>query len=279
MAAAPPDIVPPRNVTVTRIVSFAVGAGLMAFAISRMRDPHRTALPFGTADLSSVRRQLAALPDSERALVVGYVRRSGGDVLPPKFADPDEPLTARTFAEAIALQRRFLAGQAVVDAQVAERRRVRDVALAPLRAALEVELVERAIVPRGRLWEIPGAEQSAYAGGTKQAIDDTPILVTTYRVRNAADRAMASLNGRVDVFRAADRHGPPGSGRLGMCFLDHRQSLSPGQTTDIRCANTDKRASADDSAYVAIPAADLVLEWTPMAIVFADGTSLEYRGD
>jgi hypothetical protein len=108
-------------VTLLRLLGVAAIAGLLVVGMTRRPDPHRTLLPIGTADLASVRSQLEALPDSERALVVAYVRRSGGDVLPPKFADPDEPLTARTFVDAIRLQRQFLRTQAVVDAEAAAR--------------------------------------------------------------------------------------------------------------------------------------------------------------
>jgi hypothetical protein len=263
--------------TLTRIVGFVIAAGLLALGIARTRDPHRTKLPFGTADLSSVQAQLDALPDSERVLVLGYVRRSRGDVLPPRFADPEAPLTARTFGEAIALQRRFLAAQAVVDAQVAARRRERAAALAPLRAVLQVEVAGRAIMSRGRAWQPAGWDTTAYGRAATQAIDDTPVLVTTYRVRNVGSLTVQSLQGQVEV-RAADR-GRGGLDRLSTCFLDHRESLAPGQSTEIRCAKTDVRASAKDSAYVAMPERDLVLDWMPRAIVFENGTSLAYTGD
>lgn len=266
-----------QNVTLTRVVSFAVVAGVLALGIARIRDPRRTPLPFGQRDLSSVQRQLDALPDSERALVVGYVQRSGGDLLPPKFADPDAPLTARTFGEAIALQRRFLAGQAVVDAQTAARRRARDAALAPLRAALEVELVGREIVPRERLYTRVGPDLGASEASAKRAIDDTPVLVTTFRLRNATRLTVDSLKGRVDV-RGPDR-GPPLFSMLTICFLDHRETLAPGQSTDIRCVNGSGSMSVRDSAYLATPERDIVLDWKPTAIMFADGTSLEYKGD
>jgi hypothetical protein len=262
--------------TLTRIVSFAAVVGLMALAVAKIRDPHRTKLPFGTTDLSSVQTRLDALPDSERALVLGYVRRSRGDVLPPKFADPSEALTARTFGEAIALQRRFLAGQAVRDAHMAARGKARDKTLAPLRAALELQLVGRAIVPRSRALQPAGLDQTAYAAlGTP--IDDRPTLVTTWRVQNVAGLTVESLRGYVDV-RDADQ-GPTAVGRLSICHFEHREPLTPGQSTEIRCAMTEVPASAGDSAYVGMPERDLVIDWTPTAIVFANGTSLEYTGN
>src|SRR3954470_15241381 len=70
-------------------------------------DPHHTKLPFGTTDLTSVEKDLRKLPVTERALVESYVKRSNGDVLSQQFADPEDALTARTFSEAIALQRKW----------------------------------------------------------------------------------------------------------------------------------------------------------------------------
>lgn len=113
-------------VTPTRLLVLAAVVGLIAVGVFRRPDPHRTLLPIGSTDLSSVRPQLEALPDSERVLVLEYVRRSGGDVLPPKLADPDEPLTARTFADAIALQRRFRAEHPMVDADGPRRATARE---------------------------------------------------------------------------------------------------------------------------------------------------------
>jgi hypothetical protein len=157
------------------------------------------------------------------------------------------------------------------------RRKARDKALAPLRAALEVQLVGRVIVPRDRMWQPAGSDDSAYGGAVKHAIDDVPILVTTYRVRNVTGLTVDSLRGYVDV-RAAGRD-PTGVGRLSSCYFAHGAPLAPGQSTEVRCADTAARASARDSAYVGMPARDLVIDWTPTAIAFANGTALAYTGD
>ena len=89
--------------SITRIFGVLGVVALLGYAIHRGQDPLRTALPFGTTDLSSVDVALQKLQADDRGLVEAYVKRSSGDVLTTKFADPDEPFTARTFAEAIAL--------------------------------------------------------------------------------------------------------------------------------------------------------------------------------
>jgi len=266
-------------VTVSRILGLSIAVGLLAVGVARSRDPRRTALPFGTTDLSSVQSKLDALPDSERALVVAYVKRSRGDVLPPKFADPDDPLTARTFGEAIDLQRRLLARQAEVDAKVAVRDREREAALQPLRAALEVEIVDRAIMPRGRALLAPGMEErvSVDGRGALQAIDDVPVVVTTYRLRNAASLAIDSVTGNVAIMPVGTRRSHLEA--LAMCWIDNKGTLAPGQSTEIRCSNLNRTASARDSAYVAMSPDEIELEWTPKSIAFGDGTSLTYSGD
>lgn len=264
--------------TPSRILVAAAVVAAVALSVARSRDPHRTKLPFGTTDLFSVRAQLRALPDSERVLVEGYVQRSRGDVLPEKFADPDDPLTARTFAEAIALQRRFLAARAVTVAQAEARARERDAKLAPLRAALEAEVAERVIVARELAALPPGPFLDEYRAGTKRAIDDTPVLVTTYRLRNVSGRSIDSVKVLVEVAGAADGAGPRAE-ILSYCFLERRQPLAPGQSDDYRCTDVNRTASGRDSAFAALPVAELVVRLTPRSIAFGDGTSLTYSGD
>ena len=67
---------------VKHVVGGLVAIALLAWFAHGLRDPLRTALPFGTTDLSSVQVQLRRLSPADRALVEAYVRRSHGDVLP-----------------------------------------------------------------------------------------------------------------------------------------------------------------------------------------------------
>jgi hypothetical protein len=66
---------------------------------------------------------------------------------------------------------------------------------------------------------------------------------------------------------------------LTMCVLNHREPLAPGQSAEISCVRSYEPMSARDSAYLATPEQDIVLDSRPTAIFFADGTSLEYEGD
>ncbi len=232
------------------------------------RDPRATALPFGTTDLSSVKANLDRLPKDEKDLVVAYVTRSRGDVMPANMADPDEPLTARTFAEAIKLQRDFLRKQAGDDAKAEARRADRDADLAPLRAAAEVTLVRREIVARQDLT----GPREAYRGGAKQAIDTRQVAVTTYRLRNTASQGIDSVTGNVTV-RKANRESNE-LGILNSCYIEHHEPLRTGESTEVHCANTNKSVSDADRRFIEMPESDFVIEWEPRSIRFNDGRTL-----
>lgn len=248
-------------------------AALIAWGVSVQRDPYRTALPLEVADLSPLAPQLGKLPAADRELVLGYLERSHGDVLPAKFADPDEPLTARTFAEAINLQKQFLDKQAGLMAKLKAREAEREAALAPLRAALDISLVKREIVPLGELVGqpllAPNARTKAALGGS----NDRPIMVSTYRLLNNSKAVgIQSLTANVRIRKAgSDRYA---LGELSSCYITHDRPIRSGESSEIRCANTNRAASEADRAYLAMPLDDLVIDWEPQRIRFNDGQEL-----
>src|SRR5579859_2891403 len=127
-----------------------VGAAAVAliFLAQYWRDPHHTALPVGSTDLAPLQAKLAKLPPNERELVEEYVQRSHGDVLPARFADPDNPLTARTFGDAIVLERQWRDKQNVQQASAARRSAERADELAPLRALVTANVAQRELLSR-----------------------------------------------------------------------------------------------------------------------------------
>lgn len=225
-----------------------------------LRKPYGTLLPMDVRDLSEVQPQLDRLGDDERALVLGYLKRSNGDVLPPAMADPDSPFTARTFGEAIELQKRFLREQAERDAVTAQRRAERDHLLEPLREALGLRLLRRELLSRDQALGI------ADTGGAKRADDGARVLVVTYRLSNASGRDIASAKGAVDVFDADGR-------RRTHCWLE-QDALEAFASTELRCGNAMRSADPDERAFAELPADSLRLEWEPAEIVFADGSRL-----
>ena len=261
--------------TLTRILAFAAFAGLIAWGAHRTFDPYRTQLPFGSTDLSSVQAKLDKLPAEDRQLVEDYVKRSNGDVLPAQFADPDAPLTARTFTEAIELQRKFVAQQAKVDAQIQARMAKRDAEFAPLRAALGMQLLRREIVPRGQLFGQPDGQALPNGTVAKVAIDDTPIQMTTYRLTNKSDSTIAAFKASIDIRKAHPKSAEFGS--LDECWLDHDEPLAAGASIDLRCGNTDRQATSVERAYVNMPDSELLSQWEPKLVRFADGRVLEVK--
>lgn len=241
--------------SVSRLLTAIVLVVLTIWGVSVERSPHRTALPFGSTDLAPIQSKLDRLPATERELVYAYVKRSNGDVLPPKFADPEYPLTARTVGEAIELQRRFLKKKEAVDAKAREQEVARNKALAPLRDALNIVLLKREIAPLFR--------------------DGLPKLISTYRVENTSGQTIDSFKASVEILKAGQQFSH--LGQLGGCYIEHNQPLSSGQSTEIRCGNSNLgEASNKEREYVDMTADQLSIHWFPKLIHFSDGTELKF---
>lgn len=215
------------------------------------RDPHRTALPFGSTDLSSVEKDLARLPADERKLVEDYVARSNGDVLPAQFADPDDPLTARTFGEAIELQRDWKARQAVADARAAELGAQRDARLAPLRALVGARVVKS---------EVRQSDAAAH-----------PVFITRVRVDNLGDEAIVALTGSL---HARDREAVL---RMDLCWIDlgHQGVLPARGHVEFDCGNPARGVSDQQQDFVRNPAGRFEVVWEPHRIKLASGRELD----
>jgi hypothetical protein len=225
------------------------------------RSPYGTALPLEVEDLTPIQEQLEQLPDEDRELVLGYLRRSNGDVLPAAFADPDQPFTARTFREAIALQKDFLAKQSVSDREADARRADREALMAPLRKVSSIKVLKREALSGDALYGRPAANGSASGDGGHK------VLVVTYRLHNLSPRAIASIQGSVSILS-------PAGEEMTDCFIDHDEGIAAGSSADIRCGQPNLPASVDDIAFTAMPMSDFTVYWEPRTIAFADGTRI-----
>lgn len=228
--------------------------GFLFFGYRYSSDPHRTALPFGSTDLSSVQAELARLPDEERALVEAYVKRSNGDVLTAQFADPDDPLTARTFGEAIELQRAWIDRMEVDEARMAQLRTERDAQLAPLRAIADARVIKAQIV---------GADGSLTGVGGN--------FVTRIRIQNRGNEAIVGLSGSLKA-RDRDEYLP-----LDLCWIDlgSQQTLAAGASTEFDCGRGTGGASDQQRAFVDNPPGRFSVEWEPRHIKLASGRELD----
>lgn len=242
------------------LILLALAAALGIYGA--LRKPYGTLLPFDVDDLSEIQPQLDRLDAQERELVLGYLERSSGDVLPPSLADPDAPFTARTFGEAIDLQKRYLREQGERDAIAVQRRAERELVLAPLRDALELRLVRRELLTPAQALGVDDA-----AAAAKSADNGQRVLVVTYRLVNGAGRTIASAKGAAEILDADGK-------RLTHCWIEQTDALEPFARADVRCGNAMRTADAAERAFVDVPVEQLRLSWEPVEIVFADGSTL-----
>ncbi|HRG16715.1 MAG TPA: hypothetical protein PLB00_12005 [Pseudomonadota bacterium] len=223
-------------------------------------DPYRTALPMEVEDLSPIEPQLAKLPPEDRELVTDYLKRSNGDVLPAQFADPDDPLTARTFAEAIALEKTHREKMKVEQARLAAFRAERDAQFKPLRDIVTARIVNRQELTEAEIYGAPGA-------GQPLRDNERRSTVITYRFWNRGNRTITTLRGLVEV---------AGSGLMpaASCWIDDSSPIGSLDHRDVRC-RTPKDANAADRALMQRPIAEIPLGWYPREIRFDDGQVLK----
>lgn len=248
---------------------------LVIWGVMTWRDPYRTRLPLDVSNLSTLQPQLDRLPEADKAHVLAYLGRSRGDVMPAAFADPDEPFTARTFAEAIELQKKFEVVQAKRDAAALARKAERDKALAPLRAALRVELLRREILSRSELQQ-PAAMPTAW--GAKEVVmpvDTSQVLVETFRLTNTADDDITALKVSIDIRKA--KPAPTELGLLSGCYIERNEPMLRGESVEVRCANLNKLASDQDRAFVNMAESEFTMEAEPRLIRFGSGNELTFR--
>jgi hypothetical protein len=256
----------------SRTVFAILAICVAAYVLYRGNDPHRTSLPFGTDDLTTVQKQLAKLPKEERTLVEAYVKRSRGDVLPPKFADPDVPLTARTFGEAIQLQRAWEAKMKLVDARVAEIRAQREVALAPLRATVNASVIRAEIITRNEYQarKDPSFNQRAHR------VDDSPSFLVSIRLDNTSDEFIVGLRGSLQA-RDSEAYLP-----MDLCWIsfeDDGRPIPPHGFRDITCGHDYRGASKQQQDFVANPKGRFNVEWEPKYVKLGNGQRLEAKVD
>lgn len=259
--------------TLRRISLYLLVAVTVALVFRWGLSPLRTQLPRGTMELSSVEAKFQRLTVEEQALVRGYLQRSKGEYFPAGSADPDAPpLTARTFGDAITLQRRFLANLDVTRGEVRAREAQRDAQLAPLRAVLQLEMVDR------RMTAVTGPFGAARrdSRGAEPALPNEHLeAITRFRVRNVSGRVVQSFAGAAGAYQHDSDALTPR--RLSGCYIDEARPLAPGATLDVGCGNLGP--DVDGNAYLAMPDTAIRLDWMPRRIAFADGTELKYDGN
>lgn len=240
--------------------------GILAWGARCSRDPLSTELPLGSTDLSTVEASLTELAPEDRARVEAYVKRSKGDHLPAGMGDPDMPLTARTFAEAIELQRQWEA-RAAQEALVQQGRESdRERALAPLREIVSAEIVQARIDTASDESNAPG--QGAKRAGPRQP-GGAERMRLSLRVRNRSAQDVVQLAG---TLRARDRDNPLG---LSLCYFEINagQALKAYEVREFDCLQQ-HAVSAQERAFVAGTPGRFAVEWLPRELQLADGRRL-----
>ncbi|WP_171092401.1 hypothetical protein [Usitatibacter rugosus] len=227
------------------------------------RDPRTTRLPLDLADIPKIQKQLDKLPPDERELVLAYLQRSKGDVLPAKFADPDNPLTARTFAEAIKLQKEWKVKHAADTERMESLAEAREEAYEPLRRAISATLLRREIMTAD--------EASGRQPQPGRALNNNEVLVVTYRLQNHGSETITRVTGSVQVRSESD---PKSLLGLAQCWIDHREPVGGSQSVEVRCSNL--RGSSGERAkdFVALDERRLIVTWEPKTVEFATGKVL-----
>lgn len=230
-------------------------------------DPYSTLLPVGSTDLTPVREALAKLPPDERELVEAYVKRSRGDVLPAQFADPDAPLTARTFREAIELQRAWVARMKVVEADREKLNAQREARLAPLRALVQASVVEAEIVTRNEYQ----ARKNPDFNKRPYKVDNSPAFIILIRVQNLGDEPIVALRGSLQA------HDSQAYLPMDICWIDigSGREIQPGGYLELPCGHDYRGASEQNKAFVNNPEGRFRVVWEPRYVKFADGRELD----
>lgn len=244
-------------------------AGLIAAGVMMNRcvqDPQRTALPFGTTDLSSVQEQLARLSPEDRALVEAYVTRSNGDVLTADLADPDDPLTARTFGEAITLQKNWIVRSGVADAEQSERVAQREARIAPLRALVRASVVKAEIITRNEFQ----ARQSPDFYKQPYQVDNNPTFYVRIRVQNLGNERIVAIKG------ALKAHDSQAVFPMDLCWIDlgADQAIDARSSVDVNCGGR-MQASAQEEAFVRSPDGRFRVQWEPRYLKLENGRELD----
>jgi hypothetical protein len=261
--------------SLSRILGLVISAAVAIYVFQMLRDPHRTALPFGSTDLSRVEGSLRKLPADERALVEEYVKRSHGDVLIPSLADAESPLTARTFGEAIALERKWQikmsAQKSVSDSRAADRDRT----MAPLREAVSASVAHSEIVRRDEFSKRDLMQTPQSASGAKRGyrVDDSPVFVVTVAIDNHGDDDIVELKGSLQA-RDRDAYLP-----VDLCWVDlNLQHTIPARGhTEITCANPNFIAGASQRDFIADPPGRFTVVWEPKLVRTSDGKVMQTK--
>jgi hypothetical protein len=181
------------------------------------------------------------------------------------MADPDAPFTARTFGEAIELERRWKVKFAEMNARAEKLKVQRQARLAPLKALVDASVVEAKVLSRNEYQAIkdPTFYQRQYN------VDKSPAFITKIRVRNLSGERVVAMKGWL---RANDAKAEL---PMDLCWIDLQQELAPGENLEFHCGHDHRQASAQDQAFADNVSDRFEVVWEPRYVKLADGRELD----
>ncbi len=238
---------------------------LLCFILAACNNAKNTPLPQDISKMDSIKPAMEKLTQEEKELVAGYIMRHTIGSEMSKFFGGSQVHgipEGMTIGKAIEDQRKFISErkaeeekQAALKAALAAKK---EAALKPLREAVTVTLVSKAVKP-----------EYGYSG---ILMDEN--FVVTFGYKNNTKKDISGVKGYISV---RDLFGDELSGFA----ISNDTTIPAGQSStwtgsrSVKFAmgnNKDRKlAELDDSKFKVI--------WEPKMIVFADGTKLELPPD
>ncbi len=254
-----------RNKLLTIAVAGVVVAGLIFFVAREALDPMRAPIPDRTAPISSIQSKLDRLTRMDRQLVIGYLLLQRGEA--GSLSTRGIPFMAKTFREAIGMQKGLLAAKHV-SAEWPLLHALEEQALRPLREAVPIELVARKQTSMNELVKSNGDAIIVASGGTREE----PRIAMIYRIRNPGSVAIKHLTGYIQPQVASDDWVDNLGHGASACHID-LANIAPGASAQVICAQADLSVIGDASKT---PDDRLVIDWRPSLVEYADGNKLGY---
>ncbi|HEV8694185.1 MAG TPA: hypothetical protein VGQ93_08405 [Lysobacter sp.] len=184
------------------------------------------------------------------------------------MADPDEPFTARTFGQAIELEKQWQVKRSEQEAVAAARAAQRDRAMAPLREVVAAHVARREIVSPDEAYGITAQTSAAKQAGPDR---DPTTFVVTVAIDNLGNEDIVALQGSLKA-KDRDNYLP-----LDLCWIDtsEQQRIPAHGHTEIRCGNPNRHIDANERAFVENRSGRFTEVWEPRSVRFASGRTFQ----
>lgn len=233
---------------------FWIGMTCLALALA-CSNPRNTKLPQDLSAMDSIKPTIEKLPPEEKELLTGYImRHTVGSALGMAFGQKSEPIPANTtIGKAIEEQRAYLEKER---AREAEEKAKRDRAIAARKAF--ADQVAQAVSVR----------LVAIKVGAEDRFSISRRVDLTFEIENKGQKAISGLKGEAVL---KDRFGD----QLAEANLKFEKVIDPGKTITTSLGRSLNPFIPDDKKLAQAEAATTTMIFTPVIVLFADGTKAE----